>query len=176
MFSTIPPQGMQTGQYDPMMTNFMTGGQMGYMPNAQFLTSPEYGAFRTMPPTQMAGPILHRPSMWESYMTAKRGTVFGVPYMYNTYNPVVSQMQHLAMAQRRISDSMSAIGGTALDAAGSMGVAALVGGTIGGPIGLMAGLVAGSIMPDIASPYLDRLRSGRGIQSLTASKISSADL
>jgi len=167
----ITPNGNSsfTTPYDPLTSQFLTGGQMGYMPQAQFMTSPEYGAFRTMPQTAPYSPVTHRQSVMQSYLIQQRG----FNYFLNVYNPSVNQLQYQIMASRRVQDSFAAMGATGVDFAASMGASAAIGGMLGGPLGLAAGF----LMPSVAAPYLDRIRQSRSIQQATMPKIfSGADM
>ena len=65
--------------YGPLATQYLTGGQMGYMPQAQYLTPAEYGAFRTLPgpaPTDYQNQI---PGFLQSWMIRSYGAPFGLP-------------------------------------------------------------------------------------------------
>lgn len=159
----------QMTYYDPLASHFMTGGQMQYMPNAQFLTSAQYGAFRTMPGPQMAPTMMHQPTFLQSWLAASRGAPFGIgpAYTFNTYNPAVDQVRFLTQAGRRTSDQLDAISGGFADV-GVSTLAALGAGALFGPF---AGVAAGLGMPGVSQQYLDRIRMGRQIQNLTMSKI-----
>jgi hypothetical protein len=110
---TSPQYTNRFGAYDPLATQFMTQGQMGYMPQAQFLTSSDYGAYRTMPGMNMdAHQDQQSMSMWQAYLQSRRGNVMGMTgdYFLNTYNPLRSQTNQTVMAQRRLSDMQGSLG------------------------------------------------------------------
>ncbi len=169
---------MFTPPYDPLATNFMTGGRMDYLPDAQYMTSPDYGAFRSVPsPSQLTDPM-SRTSMYRDLTIANRGRLpFGIggDYILDAYEPSVNQYRNRYQARSRMQDRMSAIGATAADATSSMGVAAGVTAALSltplAPIAWLGGAVAGGIAPTPASPYLDRIRQRRQIQNMTRSKV-----
>ncbi len=154
--------------YDPLASHFMSGGQMGYMPNAQFLTDPNYGAFRTMPGPAMTPTTMHTPTTLQSWLTANRGTPFGhLPaYTFNTYNPAADQMNYLTQAHRRTADQFGAIGSSVFD----MGLSTAVGMGVG-LFSPMAGLAVGLGMPTVGRHFVDRVRNARQIQNMSMSKI-----
>ena len=136
--------------YDPLATQFMTGGQMGYMPQAQYLSSPEYGAFRSMPGPQAGGMPTQRPSLWQSLMIASRGNAMGMlpDYSMSNYMMGADQSLYQTMARRRVQDAGSSFGAVA----GNMGVNAVMSGAatvLGGPI---AGLATSAMLPDLGAP------------------------
>lgn len=156
---------------NPLATQFMTGGQMEYMPSAQFLTSSQYGAFRTTPSYAEDHRVVQNPTLWQSYLQANRGRVLGMgsDYFVNNYLPQVNQYKHQALAQRRVSDAGSAFGGAATDMFGGMAGSAIGAAlTMGNPVGAFVG---GMIMPSIAAPYMDRIRQSRDMQQVSMSKI-----
>lgn len=156
--------------YDPLASQFMTGGQMGYMPQAQYLTSSDYGAFRTMPQTGVHMPVQPQATLWQDYLTANRGGPFGLPdYLVNTYNPSVNQLRHITMARRRMDDASASFGGALFDTLAPMGVG-MAAGWAAGP---MAGMAAGLAMPMLGAAVADRRRHGRAMQNMSMSKIMS---
>lgn len=151
--------------YGPLATQYLTGGQMGYMPQAQYLTPAEYGAFRTLPgpaPTDYQNQI---PGFLQSWMIRSYGAPFGLPkYTFNTYNPAVNQQQYMSAIRRHSSDQMLALGGTVFD----FGVSSLALGALGG----IPGAIAGLAMPSLAEPVINRVRDLRALQNLTMPKIT----
>ena len=86
--------------YGPLATQYLTGGQMGYMPQAQYLTPAEYGAFRTLPGPTPTGYQNQMPGLLQSWMIRNYGAPFGLPkYTFNTYNPAVNQQQYMSCCQ-----------------------------------------------------------------------------
>lgn len=161
-----PSQGL-TPAYDPLASQFMTGGQMGYMPQAQFMTPSQYGAFRTMPGSDMSQMPMERPTAWQSYMTINRGRIpggIGPDYLLNTWRQGVDQTLHRTMAMRRWQDAQSSAMGTMTDIAGPMALGGAVGGIPGAAVGMLA--------PSISGSYIDRIRQARRIQDQTMSKIT----
>lgn len=170
MFTNPQQEGGLYPNTNPLATQFMTGGQMEYMPNAQFLTSSDYGAFRTTPSYANHTRVQQDPSYWQSYLQANRGRLPGLDmdYLVNTFVPHVNQMKYQAMAQRRFTDANSAIGGVGADVgAGLLGSA--VGAALGGPLGALAG---GVLMPSVSAPYMDRIKNTRQLQQQSMSKIA----
>lgn len=93
--------------YGPLATQYLTGGQMGYMPQAQYLTPAEYGAFRTLPGPTPTGYQNQMPGLLQSWMIRNYGAPFGLPkYTFNTYNPAVNQQQYMSNIRRHSSDQM----------------------------------------------------------------------
>ncbi|MCB5270526.1 MAG: hypothetical protein LHW56_01625 [Candidatus Cloacimonetes bacterium] len=173
-------QGAAFPTYDPLATQFMTGGQMGYMPEAQFLTGAQYGAFRTMPaPTTQYSQAYQQQTLWQSYLMANQGGLPGIPgkYWVDIYNPGVNFHLQRTMASRRMSDAKSAFMGTMADAGFSMGASALTGAAaglaFGGPVGAAVGLGAGFLAPAISQGYTDRMRGAREMQMTSMAKIFS---
>lgn len=149
---------------DPLALRFMTGEQMGYMPEAQYLTPSEYGAFRTLPGPQGHNYLNQDPGFLQSLLIRSRGSLGFLPtYTFNTYNPAVNLQQYMYHMRTRSDDSLMAGVGVGADMAASMGVGMLLGG--------VPGLAAGMLMPDISKPMLDRIRDMRGIQNMSMSKI-----
>jgi len=168
MITPDSSQGQLYPNQNPLATQFMTGGQMEYMPDAQFLTSSEYGAFRTTPSFAQNTRQYQNPSLWQSHLQANRGHLPGInsDYFVNNYLPQVNQIKHQAMAQRRVSDAGSAFGGTVADMGLGMGVGSLAGGPI-------AGMAVSMLMPSGNAPYIDRIRNSRDVQQQSMSKIMS---
>jgi len=156
--------------YDPLASHFMTSGQMQYMPDSQYLTSSNYGSFRTTPGYGAAPTSMHEPTFLQSWLTAQRGSPFGMlpSYMVNTYNPAVDQSQHLIGAQRRSSDQISAAS-SAFAGGAATTVAALAATVAGGPL---VGLAVGLGMPGLEKGYMDRIRMARQVQNLSMSTIA----
>ena len=151
--------------YGPLATQYLTGGQMGYMPQAQYLTPAEYGAFRTLPGPAPTNYQNQMPGLLQSWMIRNYGAPFGLPkYTFNTYNPAVNQQQYMSAVRRHSGDQMLALGGTVLD----FGVSSLAFGALGGIPGALAGLA----MPSLAEPVVDRVRDLRAIQNLTMPRIT----
>ena len=160
-------------QYDPLMTQFLTQGQMGHMPQAQFLTPQEYGAYRTLPGMQQMGAMpQHQMSMWQAYLIQNQGRMpfmgeGSPPYVFDVYNPAVSQPWYQTMAQRRWQDARASMGGAVADVGASIGVGMGVGAVAGGIPGVAAGLAASQV----SAPYMDRVAGMRDIQSQTIPRI-----
>ena len=153
----------QTPIVDPLQLQFMTGGQMGYMPQAQFMTPSELGAFRTMPVPDVNGYVPQADSFWQKYLTYTRGGPFGLPaYTINTYNPAISAVQQQVYAQRNVQDTGAILPGIAANAA----IGAALPLAFGFP-----GAIASMFMPDMAAPLVDRIRESRNIQNMTTAKI-----
>lgn len=151
--------------YGPLATQYLTGGQMGYMPQAQYLTPAEYGAFRTLPGPAPTGYRNQSPGLFQSWMIQSYGGPFSLPkYTFNTYNPAVNQQQYMSDIRRSAYDQTLALGGTVFD----FGVSSLAFGALGG----IPGAVAGMLMPSLSEPVVDRIRDLRAIQNLTMSKIT----
>lgn len=160
-----PDAGLLPGQTsfnDPLALQFMTGGQMGYMPQAQYLTPAEYGAFRTMPsPRSPMG--YQTPGFLNNWLTATRGGPMGLPaYTFNTYNPMVSQRLQLAYAHRQMSDTGALLGGTMADAMLTASGIGMFG---------LPGLAASMLMPNMSDIIGRRIQSTRAIQNLSTAKL-----
>lgn len=171
-----PQQQPIPTQYDPLAIQFMTQGQMGYMPSAQFLTPAEYGAFRTMPSANGGIGYDTNPGWVHSYLIRNRGSIFGLPaYTFNTYNPAVNQQQYIHQVTRNSYDSMAASGATAADFGMNIGLSGMAAAMLGlSPItlpGMLATGVIGSALPNMASPFVNRVRDTRAMQDATRSKI-----
>ncbi len=152
----------------PLAMQFMTQGQMGYMPEAQFLTPASYGAFRTMPTSPMHNFPNQEPGFLQSYLIRNRGSILGLPnYTFNTYNPAVNLQEYMNKMTLRSYDQVAAGLGTVADTVASPLVGALAGMAFGGPVGFAAGM----LMPSISQPFTDRIRDMRAIQNMTMSKI-----
>ena len=162
-----PPGPGVMGDYGAMASQFMTGGQMAYMPQTQYLSGHQYGAFRSTP-QQFHQPYMQQPTMFQAYLQANLGhlPLFG-NYAINIYNPGVDQMTQQMMAHRRLSDM-----GGALTSTGISMLPALAGLAMTGPMGMVAGLGLGLLAPDMASPYMDRLRTSREIQNMSMTRIA----
>lgn len=153
---------------DPLAIQFMTQGQMGYMPQAQFLTPAEYGAFRTIPGGRASNFMNQDPGALQSWLIRNRGGVLGLPaYTFNTYNPAVNLQDYMHKIITQGYDESMAATGVLADGLFSMGLGSVAGMAFGGPIGIAAGLLA----PSISSPMIDRIRDMRAIQNMTKSKI-----
>lgn len=155
--------------YDPLALQFMTGGQMGYMPNAQYLTPPEYGAFRSMPSPHQGIMPRQQPSLWQSYMISNRGSPFGMlpDYSLSNYQMGVDQSMYRTMGRRRMQDAGGAFGATAANMGINAGVSATLG--MGSPF---ATLGISAALPDFGAPMTDRIAQQRRIQDMTMSRIS----
>lgn len=159
---TPDASGLQT-PYSPLAVQFMTGGQMGYMPQAQYLTPAEYGAFRTLPNPNAGLTPSQSPNLWQNYLIQSRGGPFGLPaYTFNTYNPAVNQQLYMYMSQRRVQDQALTGAASVADILGRVGL---------GLLGGLPGAALGMVLPDLTTPLVDRLRERRGIQDLTMSRI-----
>ena len=165
MFNTTNPfQQMNT--MDPLTTQFMSQGQMGYMPQAQYLTSADYGAYRTMPGMASGLNQTQSLSMWQAYVQANRGGVFGLnPYTIGTYNPMVNQTSNIINARRQLSDQQGILAGTGMGL-GFSAMGGAIGFGMGGPLGALAGSALGSLV-DPGSLLADRNRSMRTIQQMS---------
>ncbi|MGN1038706.1 MAG: hypothetical protein ACI4P0_04855, partial [Mailhella sp.] len=134
---------------NPLAVQFMTQGQMGYMPEAQYLTPSSYGAFRTLPPAAAPAGVDMDPGILHSYLIRNRGSIFGLPaYTFNTYNPAVNQNQYIHQITRRSYDSFASMGATAADFGLNMGLSGMAMAALGGftPLGLAAGAAAGFLL------------------------------
>lgn len=150
--------------FDPLLMQHLTRGQLGYLPQAQFLTPVDYGVFRSLPTPDMRTTPAQTPSIWQDYLISRRGGPFGLPaYTFNTFNPAVNQEQYLAESVRRLHDQATAWGGAALGTGVQFAAGALAGG--------IPGLVLSGLLPDMATPYVDRIREQRQIQRMSMSKI-----
>lgn len=159
----ITPAADAWGQPSPLAMQFMTGGQMGYMPQAQFLTPAEYGAFRTLPNPAMSLTPSQSPSLWQNFLIQQRGGPFGLPaYTANTYNPAVNQQLYMYMARRRVEDEALAGAGSVADIMLRVGM---------GAVGGLPGAALAMVLPDLTTPLADRLRERRTIQDATMSRI-----
>jgi len=157
---------------NPLATQFMSQGQMGYMPQAQYLTNPSYGAFRTMPGVNMGQQSMQSPSLWQSYLQANRGSAFGLPnYSFNSYNPMVNQINQQVMAQRRISDAGGAFRNAGLSALTGM-LPSTLGFAMGGPIGGLVGMGVSALLPDFGGNLTERTRQMRQVQNLSMSAVT----
>lgn len=156
----------ETPPYDPLMTSFLAGrqGGMGYLPDAQYMTDPGYGAFRTMPYPMMQTPVRQQRSLFQDWLVANRG--FG--YIVDTYNPAMDQLRLQIMARRRTQDALSSAAGTAMDIGAGMGVSAVAMAALGGPLGFAAGMLLPS---GVSSPMMDRVRQARMLQEVTLSNM-----
>ena len=170
-----PPPPTQPGMpqfspYDPLATQFMTGQGMGYMPDAQFMTPSQYGAYRSMPQTaSYQQHVTGQPSLFQDWSTTTRGSLGFLPqHMVNMYNPAVDQLRHITMAQRRMNDAQLAATSTVADVGIGMGVGLAV-----GTINPFLGLAAGMLAPGSSGNISDRIRSQRQIQQMTSSHIVS---
>lgn len=159
----ITPAADAWSQPSPLAMQFMTGGQMGYMPQAQFLTPAEYGAFRTLPNPAMSLTPSQSPSLWQNFLIQQRGGPFGLPaYTFNTYNPAVNQQLYMHMAQRRVQDQALVGAGSVADIMLRVGM---------GAVGGLPGAALAMVLPDMTTPLADRLRERRAIQDVTMSRI-----
>ena len=78
-------------QTDPLAIQFMTQGQMGYMPQAQFLTPSDYGAFRTLPQQKFDTFSHQDPSLLQRFIINTEGSLGFLPnYTFNAYNPAIN--------------------------------------------------------------------------------------
>lgn len=151
-------------QNDPLAVQFLARGGMGYMPQAQFLTPSEYGAFRTMPAARTNDFLNQDPGILQSYLIRSRGSLFGLPeYTFNTYNPVANQQLYMSQIRRSSYDQLAAMGASGASIAASMALTA--------PFGLFPGLAMGMLMPDMAAPFVNRVRDTRAMQNATMSRI-----
>lgn len=158
---------------DPLQLQFLSGGQMQYMPQAQFMTPSSYGAFRTMPNPMVNG-APSESGIFHNWMVADRGSaLLGLlpEYTINTFNPAVSPVQQQTYAQRRLDDAWS----TGMATLGSLGLATTLGGLAMVPGLGLAGLALGMFAPDIAKPVSERIRTTREIQDMSTAKIFSGD-
>ena len=137
---------------------------MGYMPQAQYLTPAEYGAFRTLPGPAPTNYQNQAPGLFQSWMIQSYGGPFGLPkYTFNTYNPAVNQQQYMSSIRRSANDQALALGGTVFDFGTTLAL---------GAVGGIPGAIAGMAMPSLSRPVLDRVRDLRALQDLTMPKIT----
>lgn len=107
----ITPQPTNVMMTDPLAVQFMSQGQMGYMPDAQFLTPADYGAFRTMPTASLNNYANQDPGWFQSYLIRNRGSILGLPaYTFNTYNPAVNLEAYNTKIRWQYQDNMAAFG------------------------------------------------------------------
>lgn len=149
--------------YDPLLTNHLTSGQMGYMPSAQFMTPAQYGAFRTVPSGNYVTGQENNPSLLYNFLIANRG--FNI---INTYNPAVNIVRRNIMAHRTIADAQAAVALGLGETGISVGAGMLAGGIGGAALGLGVGALAGLA----TAPYLDRIRHAREIQRASMARIT----
>ena len=160
--------------YDPLRMNAYTGGQLGYMPQSQFLTPASYGAFRSMPTPYSGNMPNQQPTFWQNLIAAEQG--FGI---FSSYNPAMNQQLFRAQASRRLADDGFAVGVNVGDFFANGGVSSVIGKGIAGFLGMGGlaaagfGLGASMILPSLATPFIDRVREARAIQQNTMSKIVS---
>lgn len=163
MALTQEPQSILT---DPLALRFMTGDQMGYMPQAQYLTPSEYGAFRTVPDPARHNYLHQDPGLLQSLLIRTRGSLGFMPaYTWNTYNPAVNMQQYMYSMNAKSDDGLAAGVGAVLDTFNPLSIAA------GFALGGIPGFAAGMMMPGVSRPFLDRIRDMRGIQNISMSKI-----
>jgi hypothetical protein len=166
----ITPSNNMIPPYDPLAVQFMTGQQMEYMPNAQFLTPSNYGAFRTMPGPNTGVMPMQQPSLWQNYQIMSRGNMFGMlpDYALNNFQLGVDQSLYRTMALRRVQDAKSSFGAVAGGMGANFGISALLG--MGNPL---LGMGISAMLPDMAAPFVDRVGMQRKIQDWSMSKITS---
>lgn len=153
----------QTPITDPLQLQFLTSGQMGYMPQAQFMTPSELGAFRTMPVPDVNGYVPQTDSLWQRFLIATKGGPFGLPeYTFNTYNPAISVAQQQVYAHRNMHDAAMAVPGIAANLGAGTALTALFG---------LPGMAASLFLPDMTAPVTDRIRESRMIQNMTTAKV-----
>ena len=167
MLTQNPGGGMIT---DPLAVQFMTGGQMGYMPQAQYLTPAEYGTFRTMPTGPQNNFLQQDPGFLQSLLIRSYGGPLGLPkYTFNTYNPAVNQQLYMNNMQQRgwdqIAAGAAAVGGFAADS--------IIQGGLGFALGGLPGFAASMLLPSlgVSDSITDRIRDLRSIQNMTMSRI-----
>lgn len=158
----------QAAHYDPISTQFMTGGTMQYMPDAQFMTSADYGAYRTLPGADMQSKKQLSSSLWQSYVLANRGSVLGSSnYLINSYNVGVNQQMQQVQAQREYSDKMSGL----VSGVSDLGLSGAIGYGVGMAFGPWTGMAVGALTPALGGAYIDRIKQARRLQNLSTSKI-----
>ena len=84
---------------------------MGYMPQAQFMTPSELGAFRTMPVPDVNGYVPQNDGFINKFLIAHQGGIPGIlpAYTFNTYNPAISPTLQQVYAQRSMHDAAMAV-------------------------------------------------------------------
>ncbi len=164
---SAPPSMVPMTDYGPLASQFMTGGQMAHLPQAQYMTSPVLGAFRSSTGVQPF-PTMHtqQQSLWQMYLQANMGRLPFVggmlgDYTVNVYNPAIDQTRNLVMAQRRMQDIKSSIYGAGIDTLAMAPLAALG----------FAGFGAALALPSPTKAWQDRIRTSRQVQDLSMSKI-----
>lgn len=160
----------QTPAIDPLQMQFLTAGQMGYMPQAQFLTPSMYGSFRTLP-TSNVNTAPSEGGLWHNWQVQSNeenpSRLFA--YFSNTYNPAVSSTQQGTYASRRLSDTAD----VAKAELANVGLQTAVAATGFIPWMTIPSMAASMLMPDISKPVVDRIRTTREIQDLSTHKIFS---
>jgi len=172
---TMPQDNAGMGTHNPLAMQFLTQGQMGYMPQAQYLTSSDYGAYRTLPtPTDFMSQSHQSMSLWQSYLQSRRGNIGGVTgnYFFNTYDPMQSQTNRTIMARRQYSDKMDSLESSAFGAAMSYGLPAVMGAALG-PVGLLGGAAISMSIPGVGDHMVQRRRQARQIQNISMPGITS---
>lgn len=156
-------------QMDPALAyQFMTGGQMGYMPQAQYLTPAEYGIFRTVPGSDVSNGRLTQGTagIFTNMNESSRGSLGGLlpEYTINTYKPWLDPRLQQEYARRRSSDWLYGMQTTlpfsALNFAAGMAVGF-------NPVGLAATFLA----PNPGEWAEERRRTSREIQNISTAKI-----
>ena len=160
----------QSPAIDPLQMQFLTAGQMGYMPQAQFLTPSMYGSFRTLP-TSNVNAVPSEGGLWHNWQVRSNeenpSRLFA--YFSNTYNPAVSSTQQGTYASRRLNDTAD----VAKAELANVGLQTAVAATGFIPWMTIPSMAASMLMPDISKPVVDRIRTTREIQDLSTHKIFS---
>lgn len=162
----------ETPMLDPLQMQFLTGGQMQYMPQAQFMTPSMYGAFRTMPTANINNMVADG-GLWSSFWVSQKtgeANFLGDTRFLKAYNPSISAVQEHVYANRRLDDAATLVGINGVGLSAQLG-AGILGSLIGGPLGL--GLFGLSMLPfsELGKPIADRLKTTREIQDMSTTKI-----
>lgn len=165
-FGTVP---------SPLMYQYMTQGQLGYMPQAQYLTPSEYGAFRATPEQQGLDPAIQQHSLWQNYLIANQGRIpwmpgMTAPFSIDTYNPGVRQMEELIRARRRVDDTFGAFHSSLVGGALPMAMSMIPG---MGVVGRTAMGLGSSVLSTLGvDSYENQLRRSRMLQSRTYNAVT----
>lgn len=161
-FTSYTPPNYTVSQ-DPMAASYMSRGGMEYLPQAQFMTPSEYGAFRTPSPQSNGMNVIQQQSLLQAYLIQSRGRIpgFASPYMLGAYDPSSSQHAQTVMASRRVQDAMAVAKGTLADTALQMAPMFVPG------VGMIAGAAMGMAMPRLNQYRNDYFREARKTQMMT---------
>lgn len=160
----------QSPTIDPLQMQFLTAGQMGYMPQAQYLTPSMYGSFRTLP-TSNVNTAPSEGGLWYNWQlrSNEENPSRLLAYFSNTYNPAVSATQQGTYASRRLSDTAD----VAKAELANVGLQTAIAATGFIPWMTIPSMAMSMLAPDVSKPVVDRIRTTREIQDLSTHKIFS---